>query len=181
MLHAVSIRGKFLVAALVFFLISILLVFILPFAVSETVYNRNEHLLLAMPFSNIVYLAICLAAIFICIILLAYKRTVITILLLVVVTIGAVFISSQALTGYISFQEDGITIKELWQVDTIRWDEVTEVWFEYEGNSGDFTFTFKDGSQYVLPHSGSIGTQGTSIIYRQANAFGIPYIEKSKQ
>lgn len=180
MLHSVSTRGRFLIAALIYFLSAIILVFIMPFAVTETIYNREDYLLLAIPFTNFSYFALSLGSILLCIILLAFKRSMATILLSVAVTIGAIFLSVHALTGYITIQDDSIAVKTLWNEQSYEWDHMSQIVFEYEGNRGDFIFTFDDGSEYVLPYSGSIGSKGKSLIYTKSNAFNIPFSEIPK-
>ena len=182
MLHTISVRGKFFISAIIFFLLSLILVLILPFAVIETLHDRNEHLILAMPFSNFQYLTLALASVFFCIIVLAFKRNTWTVLLTIIVAIMAVFISSHALSGYISIREDSLTVRELWNEKKMDWDDMSNIVFEYEtGNQGDFIFTFNDGKTYVLPHSGNIGSQGKSVIYSMANAHGIPFKEQPKE
>lgn len=181
MLHTISTRGKFFIAALLFFLIAIILVLILPIAVMETVYDRQEYIFLAMPFSNIKFFAICLFGIFCSMLLLAFKQAWYTVTLTVVITVASIFISYHALTGYIAIQNKDLTVKDLWHEHQIEWEHVNEINFEYTAsNAGNFIFEMKDGSIFILPYSGNIGSRGKSIIYSKSVEFNIPFAEYEK-
>lgn len=175
--NTLSIQGKFFVSAIVFFLLSILLVLFLPITISETFYFNRDNVVLLTPVKNLYLFTISLAIIFLTLVLLGFKRTNLTYCIASFIIILSLVGGYFSLISYTAIQEKQIVVKNFSKETIYPWSEIQEVLYEY-GALGKYTFTMQDDYQFSINETERFGLDEKSAIYRIANDNDIPFIER---
>ena len=159
MLHSISTRGRFIIAAMLVCLVGGFLAIFIPIIYSETVYfNHNrEAIIWYIPSKNFWLLTLSVAIIVLILILLAFKRNVITYIASAIMVAASIFIGYTSFLSVTIIDEEHLYIKGVFEETTILWSEMNEVVLYYEKETGfeEYAFILNDGSQIILwnnPH-----------------------------
>lgn len=177
--NTISTQGKFFVSAIVFFLLSIVLVLFLPITITETFYFNRDNIILLTPVKNLYLFTISLTIIFLSLVLLGFKRTHLTYciasLLIIFSIVGGYF----SLISYIAIQEKQIIVKNFQNKTIYPWSEIQEVLYEYDnGALGKYTFTTQNEYKFSIEETMRFGLDEKSAIYRIAYDNDIRFIER---
>lgn len=174
-MYSISIRGRYLIAALLFGLITGFLCIFIPMLYSETVYFNRDTIVWYIPLKNFWLLGLACGVIILILILLAFKRNFISYILSAIMLAASIFI------GYLSFlnvtiiNNEHIYIKDLFNEQNYLWSDMNEVVLYYgEENYEEYVFSFKDGSELTLWNNPRL-KGSTSALYSIFQKYDIPY------
>lgn len=176
MLHSISIRGRFLITAMLFALIADFLCIFIPMLYSVTVYYDRETVVWFIPPKNFWLLGLAFGAVFFNLLMLAFKRNYITYILTAIIIVASICI------GYLSFlsvtiiNNEHIYIKDLFDEETYLWSEMNEVvlYYDEEENYEEYVFSLSDGSQITMWNNPKLKV-GAPALYSIFQKYNIPY------
>ncbi|MED4077920.1 hypothetical protein P4645_17045 [Lysinibacillus fusiformis] len=112
MLHALSVRAKYFIAALIVAILTPFLAFFTPLTISQTFYAHREDVVLMTPPSNFIMLLIALGLIFVVLIVLGLKRNPNIYTLACVIIISSIVLGYYSLLSYSAIQKDQIVFQQ---------------------------------------------------------------------
>ncbi|MBD3107561.1 hypothetical protein IEO70_04210 [Bacillus sp. AGMB 02131] len=136
MLHSISTRGRFIIAAMLVGLVGGFLAIFIPIIYSETVYFNREAIIWYIPSKNFWLLALSVAIIVLILILLAFKRNVITYIASAIMVAASIFIGYTSFLSVTIIDEEYLYIKDVFEETTFLWSEINEVVLYYEKETG---------------------------------------------
>ncbi|ATP41811.1 hypothetical protein CSE16_18185 [Solibacillus sp. R5-41] len=173
----------FFIIAAVFVVISApLLVLLFPIFIVQTIYFDPARIVLYPNPNNFYWIIIaCILLIIACIIPII-KRNKVTYSLFAFFLIGGfatLYISSMS---YYLISNEQIVIKKYEQKGVYAWENVEEVVYEYVvGDFGSYTFTMRDGTQFVIEQNGQYTTDEQQKLYNAAVSYDVAFIEREKK
>ncbi|WP_223555805.1 MULTISPECIES: hypothetical protein [Lysinibacillus] len=181
MLNELSPSARLFILAIVLLLVSPIIVFILPFAISQTFYFSRDNIVLITPTNNFTMLVLAIALIILTLIILGFKRNKYTYLITIIVIVSSLVLGYFSLVNYIAIQKTQIVFKEFHHQTTYEWQDIKEVIYEYEvGTVGTYYFQTKNNEKFVIEENGQFGTEEKSAIYHSAHENGATFIEREK-
>jgi hypothetical protein len=181
MLNELSPSAKLFIFAIVLLLLSPIIVFMLPFTISETFYFSTDNIVLITPTKNFFMLFLAFALIILSLIILGFKRNKYTFLITLLVIMSSLVLGYFSVLSYTAIQNRQIVFKEFHHQTTYKWQDIKEVIYEYEiGTVGTYYFQTKNNEKFIIEENGQFGPEGKSAIYNLANENGATFIEREK-
>ncbi len=181
MLNELSPRAKFFLLAIALFLVSPIIVFMLPFAISQTFYFSRENIVLITLTKNFVMLSLALGLMIITLIMLGFKRNKYTYSMTVITIASSLVLGYFSLLSYIAIQKTQIVFQEFHHQTTYEWQDIKEVIYEYEiGTVGTYYFLTKNNEKFVIEENAQFGIEEKSAIYRLAYENRALFVEREK-
>jgi len=182
MLNELSPSAKLFILAIALLLLSPIIVFILPFAISQTFYFSRDNIVLITPTNNLTMLVLAIALIILTLIMLGFKRNKYTYLITIIVIVSSLVLGYFSLINYIAIQKTQIVFKEFHHQTTYKWQDIKEVIYEYEiGTVGTYYFQTKNNEEFVIAENGQFGIEEKSAIYHLTYENGATFIEREKE
>lgn len=181
MLHALSVRAKYFVAALILAILTPFLAFFTPLTISQTFYAHREDVVLMTPPSNFIMLLIALGLIFVVFIVLGLKRNPNIYTLAFVIILSSIVLGYYSLLSYSAIQKDQIVFQQYHHQTIYKWQDLHEVIYEYEiGTFGTYYFQTKSNEHFVIEENGQFGLDEKRAIYKLAVLNGVKFMEREK-
>lgn len=181
MLNQKSPSVLFLVFSLAVIILSPIFIAFLPIGVVETRYHNRENILLLIPRNNFYLITGAMALIVSTLVLLAWKRKILTYTLAVLFIAGSGLMTYYSTLSYTAIQKSGLILKEYHTVKDYAWSDIAEVVYEYETYApGVYTFTTKEGEIFEIEENGQFGPGERMAIYNVVMSQGISFIEREK-
>ncbi|MED3801808.1 hypothetical protein P4562_07715 [Lysinibacillus xylanilyticus] len=181
MLNVLSPRAKLFIFAIVLLLLSPIIVFMLPFTISQTFYFNKDNIVLITPTYNFIMLFLAIALIILTLVILGFKRNKYTYLITLLVIVSSLVLGYFSVLSYTAIQNTQIVFKDFHHQTTHEWQDIKEVIYEYEiGTVGTYYFQTKNNEKFVIEENGQFSPEGKSAIYNVANDNGASFIEREK-
>ncbi|MFJ8513708.1 hypothetical protein [Lysinibacillus xylanilyticus] len=181
MLNVLSPRAKLFIFAIVLLLLSPIIVFMLPFTISQTFYFSKDNIVLIIPTYNFFMLFLAIALIILTLVILGFKRNKYTYLITLLVIVSSLVLGYFSVLSYTAIQNTQIVFKDFHHQTTYGWQDIKEVIYEYEiGTVGTYYFQTKNSDKFVIEENGQFGKEQKSAIYNLANDNGASFIEREK-
>ncbi|MFB7158309.1 hypothetical protein [Lysinibacillus sp. NPDC056232] len=183
MLNELSPNGKLFIIAIALLLLSPIIVFMLPFTISQTFYFSSDNIVLITPISNFTMLFLAITLIILTLIILGFKRNKYTYLITIITIVSSLVLGYFSVLSYIAIQNTQIVFKEYLHKTTYEWQNIKEVIYEYEtGTVGTYYFQTKNNEKFVIEENGQFGfgPEEKSAIYNLTNENGAIFIEREK-
>jgi hypothetical protein len=181
MLNVLSPRAKLFIFAIVLLLLSPIIVFMLPFTISQTFYFSKDNIVLITPTYNFIMLFLAIALIILTLVILGFKRNKYTYLSSLLVIVSSLVLGYFSVLSYTAIQNTQIVFKDFHHQTTYEWQDIKEVIYEYEiGTVGTYYFQTKNSDKFVIEENGQFSPEGKSAIYNVANDNGASFIEREK-
>ncbi|KOP78053.1 hypothetical protein AMS59_13150 [Lysinibacillus sp. FJAT-14745] len=181
MLNEISPSAKLFIFAIVLLLLSPIIVFMLPFTISQTFYYSRDNIVLITPTYNFILLFLAIALIILTLIILGFKRNKYTYLITLLVIVSSLVLGYFSVLSYTAIQNKQIVFKDFHHQTTYEWQDIKEVIYEYEiGTVGTYYFQTKNNEKFVIEEDGQFGAEEKSAIYNLANDNGATFLEREK-
>lgn len=181
MLNELSPTAKLYIFALALLLLSPIVVFILPFTISQTFYVSRDTIVLITPTNNFTMLFLVIALIIVALIILGFKRNTYTYLMTIIVIMSSLVLGYFSLLSFIAIQNTKIVFKEFHHQTTYEWQDIKEVIYEYEvGTVGTYYFQMKNNEKYIIEENSQFTSEVKSSIYNLTNENGATFVEREK-
>jgi len=181
MLHALSVRAKYFIAALILALLTPFLAFFTPLTISQTFYTDRQDVILMTPPSNFIMLLIALGLIFVVFIVLGLKRNPSIYILACVIILSSIVLGYYSLLSYSAIQKDQIVFQQYHHQTIYNWQDLNEIIYEYEiGTFGTYYFQTKSNEQFIIEENGQFGLDEKRAIYKLAVLNGVKFMEREK-
>ncbi|MGE7600000.1 hypothetical protein [Lysinibacillus fusiformis] len=180
MLHALSVRAKYFIAALILAILTPFLAFFTPLTISQTFYTDRQDVILMTPPSNFIMLLIALGLIFVVFIVLGLKRNPSIYILACVIILSSIVLGYYSLLSYSAIQKDQIVFQQYHHQTIYNWQDLNEIIYEYEiGTFETYYFQTKSNEQFIIEENGQFGLDEKRI-YKLAVLNGVKFMEREK-
>lgn len=181
MLNQKSPRLIFFVIVIALLLLSPIVVLFFPIAVVETLYFHRENIVLLTPKINFLLILIAILMIIFGLVILAFKRSVVTYILTILLLIGSLGSVYFSTLSYTAIQKTQIIIKEYHTTTIYKWEDIEKVIYEYEiGTFGTYYFITDNNKEFFIKENGQFGLDAKRAIYKSANENGVNFLEREK-
>ncbi len=181
MLHALSVRAKYFIVALIFAILTPFLAFFMPLTISQTFYAHREDVVLMTPPSNFIMLLIALGLIFLVLLVLGLKRNTKIYIFACVIILGSIVLGYYSLLSYSAIKKEEIVFQQYHHQTIYKWQDIKEVTYEYEiGTVGTYFFLTTNNEQFMIVENGQFGLDEKRAIYKLAVLNGVKFTEREK-
>ncbi|MEK4759572.1 hypothetical protein MHH85_04855 [Viridibacillus sp. FSL E2-0187] len=181
MLDTLSIRGRFIIAAMIYGMIAILISMFLPFVYTETVHFNRENIVTIIPLINFKLLGLSQLIIVLTLVFLGFKRNYLSYFIAFLLLVSALIMGYFSLLSVTLIQEHKIIYKNFKEERVYEWSEIDTLVYEYaEYERGNYIFTTKKNESFTIQETSSFGLDEKRAIYQIINENDIEFIEKAK-
>ena len=169
---------KLFVFGFALLLLSPLVLLIGPLMYVESVYFDRNYFLLITPKQNFVLLGIALGLIIGSLFLLAWKRRVVTYVIVGFCIIASGITGALSFKSYTAMDEQGIIFQQYGDQQTYHWGEIAMIVYEIAtpSEAGNYRFTMNDGEQIEIKENGKM-ERLKGKIYSFARSYSIELTE----
>ena len=180
MIVGVSPRTKFILFALLVLIIAPFVIFLVPLGYFETVYVHVDSWQILIPKQNFILLGAGFLCLILILLLLAWKRQVITYVLGAVLLIGAVIVFFQSQRNYIAFQDSGVEMLVYGNVENYYWEDMKDITYvaydPLENEANYYIFRMENGESFEVTENKQLAEKKGTILQIARN-HNIKFIE----